>query len=76
MITLPTYYREGPDLIIYSYYGKFMLDVVKKNRLNGMYGLTGDMLDEHLKEHGATLGNDELIFDSEGHKTMFMVRWS
>ena len=61
---------------MYSYYGKFMIDVVMRNRLNGMYGLTGEMLNDALLEHGATLSNDELIFDSEGHKTMFVLRWS
>lgn len=76
MITLPTYYVEGRDQVIYPYYGRLLVDIVQRNRCDGLYGLTGKMLDEALAQWGARLGDDTIIFDSEGHKTLFIIRWS
>ena len=76
MITLPLYYVRGHDNIVHRYYGNFLVDVVQQNRIDGLYGLTGNMLDQSLEPWGARLGDQELIFNSEGHKTLFLVRWA
>ena len=76
MISLPTYYIEGRDQVTHRYYGNFLLDITKRNHLDGMYGLTGAMLDEALKEWGGRLGDDTIDFDDEARSTMFLLRWS
>jgi hypothetical protein len=76
MIKLPTYYIEGRNQIVYPYYGKFLLELTVRNRLDGMYGLTGAMLDEALWEWGGRLGDDTIDFDDEAKSTMFILRWS
>lgn len=76
MKRLPTYYIEGRDQVMYPYYGKFLLDITMRNRLNGTYGLTGAMLEEALKEWGARLGDDTIDFDDDAKSTIFILRWS
>lgn len=77
MIKMPTSYKDGSDVVLHRYYGNFLLDVVKRNRLNGMYGLTGTILQEALDEYGAKLGDvDELIFQDDRMSTLFIMRWS
>jgi hypothetical protein len=77
MISLPLSYREGAkSLTMYRYYANFLTYIAEQNHLKGMYGLTGEMLNEALKEYGAVLGDNDLIFENEKDSTMFMLRWS
>lgn len=76
MTNLPTFYLRGTDRILHSYDGNFLLDVTRRNRLDGMYGLTGDMLNEALQEYGAVLGNEDLMFQDDRMSTFFILRWS
>ena len=77
MISLPLSYREGAkSLKMYRYYNNFLVHIAEQNRLNDLYGLTGEMLNEALKEYGAVLGDNDLIFENEKDSTMFMLRWS
>jgi hypothetical protein len=63
-------------MIMYSYYGNFIMHIAERNRLDGLYGLTGAMLDEALLEYGGRLGNEDIIFEDDAKSTLFILRWS
>lgn len=67
--------ETGRD-VLNVYYGRFLLDVHRHHRVQGGYTLTGDMLNEALREFGAVLSDNSLIFEDERMSMLFILRWS
>jgi hypothetical protein len=69
-------YQHGTDVTMYDYYGLFLTDIAARNHERGMYGITGQMVEDELAKYGGRIDNDDLVFENDAHASMFILRWS